>query len=195
MRIWTTQAIPFWNQLQEQGVAYCNPSKSEGAGDFKEAYDWMVAQMTKRLGPPPRPEIIYPVWGWQQYGSYKKEYHGSISACSGDDDEFMFITAEIPDDMVLLSDFDLWHFVLNHWCIARSKKEDTEDEERIIKSWELIFDLTTQHWCANQKRRNRWIQATSWELRKEWVVSARRIKGYQKWQAEQMKKWGPPNTD
>lgn len=195
MRIWTTQTVPFWNKLQEQGVAFCDPSKSEGSGDFKEAYDWMVVQMIKRLGPPPRLEIIYPVWGWQQVGSYKKEYHGSICDCGGKDDEFMFITAEIPDNLTLLSDFDWWHCVLNHWYADTLKhKKEPDEEAAIIKSWDNIFDLNRRG-HGIKYRRNRWIQATFWELRKEWVVSAQRVKGYQKWQAEQMKKWGKPNTD
>lgn len=192
MRIWTTQTISFWNQLQELGTAHCDTSRSWGLSEMKEAYDWMADQMTRRIGPPPCPEIVYPVWGWQQVGSYKKEYHGSFHDCSGYDDEFMFITAEIPDERVLLSDFDMWHHVLNHWCIARTKREETDDEDRIVKSWELVFDLKTQHWCANLKRRNRWIQATFWELRKEWVVSARKVRGCQQWRAEQQKKWGKP---
>lgn len=192
MCIWTTQTIAFWNQLQDQGVAFCDTAKSWGSGDMKEAYGWMAGQMTKRIGPPPRPEIVYPVWRWQQVGSYKKEYQGSFSDCGGDDDEFVFITAQIPDENVLLSDFDMWHHVLNHWCIARTKKEDTDDEEGIIKSWDLVFDLDTQHWCANRKHRNRWIQATFWELRLEWVMDSVRIRGYQRWLQQQKDKWGNP---
>lgn len=190
MRIWTTQTVGFWNQLQENGVAFCDTAKSWGAKDMTEAYDWMAEQMTKRIGPPPRPEIKYPIWGYQQVGNYKKEYHGGYSACSGDDDEFVFMTLNVPDEMVLLSDFDMWHHVLNHWCIARNKKEDTDDEERIIKSWDLIFDLDTIHWCANRKRRNRYIQACFWELHREWVTEWHCIKGYQRWVQQQKEIWG-----
>lgn len=148
---------------------------------MKEAYDWMADQMTKRVGPPPSPDIKYPIWGWQQVGSYKKEHHPNYNDCGGDEDEFVFITANIPNEQVLLSDFMMWHHVLNHCCIPRTKKEETDNEKRIIKSWELIFDLNTQHWSANKIRRNRWIQATFWELKKEWVVKSEKISGYQNW--------------
>lgn len=30
---------------------------------FGLAYDWIVEQMCKRIGPPP-PSIRYPIWGW-----------------------------------------------------------------------------------------------------------------------------------
>lgn len=193
MRIWTTQTVPFWDQLQEQGVVYCETAKSWGANDpdFKEAYDWMAAQMVRRIGPPPRPDIDYPIWGYQQVGNYKKEYHGSSSFGHGKDDEFILITANIPNDALLLSDVIMWHHVLNHCCIPRNRREMTDEEELIVKSWDLIFDLDTQHWSASQKRRNRWIQATFWELRREWVTETHRIKGYQKWIRQQEEKWGP----
>ena len=181
MRIWTTQTVHLWNQLKTTGIVYCDTEMSRGLADMKEAYDWMAAQMIKRIGPPPSPEIKYPIWGWQQVGSYKKEHHPSYKDCGGDEDEFVFITAIIPDEKILLSDFMMRHHELMHSCIARSKKEITDDEERIIKSWNLIFDLDTLHWSANKKHRNRWIQATFWELKKEWVVKSERISGYQKW--------------
>lgn len=188
MRIWTTQPISFWAQLQENGVAFCETAKSLGVLDWKEAYDWMSSQMIRRIGLPPRPEIVYPVWGWQQVGCYKKEYHGSYYDCGGKEDEFVFITAQIPDEKVLLSDYTMWHFVLGNFCIERSKKEYTKDENRIEKSWELIFDLETRHWCARTKRRNRTIQATFWELRREWVTDIVMIKGYQRWHQQRIEK-------
>ena len=44
MRIWTTQSISFWEQLQTQGIVYCDTEKSFWAEEFKEAYDWMANQ-------------------------------------------------------------------------------------------------------------------------------------------------------
>lgn len=180
MRIWTTQTVLFWNQLQEQGVVWCDTAKSWGAADMKDAYDWMVGQMTKRIGPPPRPEIQYPIWGWYQVGSHKKELHPNFYDCSGDDDEFVFITANIPEDKVLLSDFDMWHFVLNHWYLPVNKHDKEKGKVSIVRSWDLIFDLGRRVW-GFPLRRNKQIQATFWELRKEWVVREQRIKGYQEW--------------
>ena len=180
MRIWTTQTVLFWNQLQEHGVIHCDTSKSWGSSDYKEAYDWMAAQMVKRIGPAPE-GVDYPIWGWQQVGCYKKEYHGSVADGSGEDDEFVFITAEIPDDLVLLSDFDNWHCVLNHWYADLLRHRNEIDEEAaIIKSWDNIFDLNRRGRYIRH-RRNRTIQATFWEMRLEWVTATSRIKGYQRW--------------
>ena len=143
MRIWTTQSLSLWNQLQEQGVAYANTAKSLGTGDYKEAYEWMAAQMVKRVGPAPLPEVRFPLWGWQQVGSYKKEYHGSLSVCDGNGEEYVFIAADIPDDQLLLSDFYWWHAVLNHTYADMLKHKNEPDEEAaIIRSWDNIFDLS-----------------------------------------------------
>lgn len=189
MRIWTTQTIFFWNQLQEQGVIHCNTSKSWGAIDFKEAYDWMAAQMTNRIGPAPE-GVDYPIWGWQQVGCYKKEYHGRLSDCGGDDDEFVFITADIPDNLVLLSDFDDWHCVLNHiHTDFQRRKSEPDEEAAIIRSWDAIFDLNRRGRYIRH-RRNRTIQATFWELRLEWVSATARIKGYQQWLQQRFGKSG-----
>ena len=174
MRIWTTQTVSFWNQLQEQGVVHCDTSKSWGSNDFKEAYDWMVAQMASRIGPAPE-GVDYPIWGWQQVGCYKKEYHGSVTGYS-EEEGAVFITADIPDNLVLLSDFDDWHFVLNHMHTDfRWRGKEADREAAIIKSWDTIFDLNRRgHWIRH--RRNRTIQATFWELRLEWVTGVSRLK-------------------
>lgn len=169
MRIWTTQSLSLWHQLQKLGVAYASTAKSLGSGDYKEAYEWMAAQMVQRVGPPPLPEVKFPLWGWQQVGSYKKEYHGSLSDCDEKGKEYVFITADIPDDQILLSDFYWWHAVLNHTYADMLKHKNEPDEEAaIIRSWDNVFDLSQ---CGHgyKHRRNRWIQATFWELRMEWV--------------------------
>ena len=190
MRIWTTHSLPFWNRLQEQGVVRCDTDLSCWASDFKEAYDWMADQMTRRIGPAPFPEVQYPIWGWRQVGSYKKEYHGSLTDCGGEEDEFVFITADIPDHLVLLSDFDLWHCVLNHSYADYIKHRHEPDEEAaIVKSWENIFNLD-QRGHSIRHRRNRSIQATFWELRAEWVTGTTRIKGFQRWKQQDLEKWG-----
>lgn len=194
MRIWTTQTVSFWNKLQEQGVIHCDTSKSWGSNDYKEAYDWMVGQMINRIGPAPE-GVDYPIWGWQQVGCSKKEYHGSVADCSGDDDEFVFITADIPDELVLLSDFCDWHCVLNH-CHTdfQCSEKEANDEAGIIKSWDTIFDLNRRGRYIKH-RRNRTIQATFWELRLEWVTATSRIKGFQRWQQQRFEKYNQDTTE
>lgn len=94
------------------------------------------------------------------------------------------IEFEIPENRVILSDFDAWHFVLNRWFLCLCEKEDkdfTEELERagipqrwpypepfrsrIINSWQCIFDQEAgdPEWRGSLSRRS--IQATFWELK------------------------------
>lgn len=92
---------------------------------------------------------------------------------------------------MLLSDFTLWHHVLNYWYIPLSEAEGEAFEleldqrglsffldkplpdplyhERIVQSWERVFDLD---WCDpafTDPFEQKAIQATLWELREEQI--------------------------
>lgn len=90
---------------------------------------------------------------------------------------------EIPDKDVLLSDEELWHFVLNDFYLSDATNEVEynaaeeafdalpEDEQRAVKekSWERIFFVSPpvdNEWV----RVGCYIQATFWELRREQIV-------------------------
>jgi hypothetical protein len=105
---------------------------------------------------------------------------------------------QVDDERVLLSDFDLWHYVLSYWYLPRSEKEGDEFEDKLTcagvsllgcthqkplahaklrreveRSWERIFDLSwtdPEHFVV-KKARDRSIQGTMWELLLEDVVN------------------------
>ena len=83
----------------------------------------------------------------------------------------VLLTIDVPDDMVLLSDFDMWHNILNDGYLALYGKDDIEDpsEEEKLKSWENVFniDIVTDYWNTPKS-----TQATFWELKKKWVLKA-----------------------
>ena len=101
------------------------------------------------------------------------------------------IEFEIDDDQVLLSDFELWHYVLNYWYLSASMAEgeafDARLEEKgflmtsehplpdqyldaaIRKSWERIFDLDWYEPDMTHPIEKKNIQATFWELSMDWV--------------------------
>lgn len=75
----------------------------------------------------------------------------------------MRLEIEIPQEQILLSDFDLWHYPLNYWYFPDSEEDDQRFEQRcaakaidfyqmkplpdqalheqLVASWEKIFDL------------------------------------------------------
>ncbi len=146
--------------------------------DFLPAYDWLCEQMKLRL--PNTPENAkYPIWAWYQWEGIRKrlDMRTSHKAVSPPGTPIVLLTLEVPDDEVLLSDFDMWHSTLGNHYLALTEEEDiaigdnaTAEQKR--KSWERIFNLDIDNdYCTypiNQKS----IQATFWILKKEYVKKA-----------------------
>ena len=176
MILWTFKPHDIWEKLQNEGIYRCDSSQIDP--DFKDAYDWLVKQMRKRTGPPPA-GVEYPVWAWYiQNGKHRKPDLRSERWCYGSGGElYACIEIEIPDDYVLLSDFDNWHCVLNRFLVSDTEEEDNEqdafygslsDPEKTAymeKNWERIFNIEPLEngWTS----RGSWVQAVFWELRKE----------------------------
>lgn len=185
MILWTMQPIEIWKMIQDTGVYRCNPRKSSMPElQFTEKYEWLIRQMQKRIGPPPD-GVTYPVWAWyQQNGKHKKpDLRSERWGYGPGDEDYVCIEFEVPDNQVLLSDFDVWHIILNNGLISETEEEDerqekyyeslTAEEQKAYKekNWERVFDITPldNHWI----RRGDWVQATLWELRKENIRAVR----------------------
>ena len=185
MILWTMQPIEVWNIIQDTGVYHCDPVKSTMLKlELVEEYEWLIRQMKKRIGLPPK-GVAYPVWAWYaQNGKHRKPDLRSERWGYGlGNKQYACIEFEIPDDLVLLSDFDVWHIVLNNGLISETEEEDTRQEayfeslspeaqkEYREENWERVFDVTpfNNHWIT----RGDWVQATVWELRKEMIRGVR----------------------
>lgn len=186
MRLWTSQKIGFYEDLMNNGIAYCNQlGYFAKENDF--AYKWMVEQMKQRIGEPPL-QITLPVWAWYQYSSRKKNKPPLSPIDKGHDGKEMMMEIEVPDNEVLLSDFSLWHFPLNGWNIISDKrlkkkveehfftefdKKPPEIQKLIMDSWVKVFDLKIRDkYYAPQPAKTRSIQATLWCVRKEYLISS-----------------------
>ena len=186
MRLWTIQPPEVFEKLQKDGRFVCDHRYEDVAlwhyNDY--AYDWLAEQLRQRIGEPPE-GVKYPIWAWHtmdwkhkkpdlRYGGYAKRGEKRI-----------LIEIEIPDDKVVLTDFDAWHYVLSDWYFddAGSKEEwDSihqwydalpSDKQKEVKerSWLKIFDISKYE--SDWMVRGREIQATFWELRAEQVISHR----------------------
>ena len=190
MKLWTIQTTEFYDTLQKNGVVYCD-RESWFCQEYREMYDWMAGEMRKYVGNPPREGVRYPIWAWYQYTSRKKPRPPiSPSLLSSDQEKGVMLEIEIPDNEVLLSDFDLWHIPLNGHPISGDEKlmhrfkafraihggscdfGDYPDDLQydIMLTWGVIFDLRTKlcKWIAKAMW-NRCIQACFWELKLEQV--------------------------
>lgn len=193
MKLWTIQTEEAYKKLLEEGHLYGDFSKSI-MQDWKLQYEWLAARMRKRIDPP-SPNISFPIWAWHTYDGKRKKpdlrrerfgngFYGEVFYC---------LEIEIPDNEVLLSDFDLWNIILLNGLISYSEKEDEkieaqyeslqkeEKESFLSKNWEKVFDIIEldNPWVTCGE----WIQATFWELKTEHIkqvwkfISASRLKG------------------
>ena len=184
MRLWTIQPREVYDLIDSTGVYRCDGAKSEliTECDFEKPYRWLAAQMVKRVGPPPE-GVEFPVWAWHTLNWKHRRPDMRWSHFRGRKRPFALMEVEIPDKDVLLSDEELWHFVLNDSYLsdvaneaeadAAEKAFDTlsEAQQRIIKerSWERIFSVSPpvdSEWV----RVGCYIQAAFWELRREQIV-------------------------
>ncbi len=183
MILWTIQEECVYRQILETGVYRCDFSLSS-MPEWQAEYDWLVGQMKKRIGMPPE-GVTYPVWAWYRHDGKRRKpdlrrerwgygLKGDIYVC---------MEIDVPDQDVLLSDFDAWSIILLHGLLSDTEEEDERlnsqyealsASEQVLmkeKNWERAFDLTPMdnEWM----RRGDTIQATFWELKKEYIKKVR----------------------
>ncbi|WP_286078073.1 DUF3841 domain-containing protein [Thomasclavelia cocleata] len=181
MILWTIQPPEVYDLIMKKGYYACEADKSECLEEmgFKEAYDWLVKKMHEKIGEAPL-NIKYPVWAWHTWNwNRKKPDLRCPHAQRGR--ELVCMEIEIPDEDVVLTDFDSWHYVLNKWhhnYATNDEEWDAQDawfeslppdekKRELEKSWENIFNL--------EKIDNDWtmqgayIQATFWKLSKSQI--------------------------
>lgn len=187
MIMWTIQPYSVYQQLVKNAYFYCDPNKSANwkDTDFRLAYQWMIKQLEVKAARPCN-QITTPLWAW--YRSHDYRHQRPDFRWSRDYSDEVCIEFDIPEEKVLLSDFEAWHFVLNNWYYssARSKEEWEQDEKRFDslskieqqhikeRSWQQIFDITPRHgeWTRNGEI----VQGCFWLLRLNQVRRVWRLK-------------------
>jgi hypothetical protein len=177
MILWTIKPFSWWTSLKENGRITGDLAKIKSdpnnfyEDQFQQAYGWMIEQMKQRLPVQPPNPSAYPIWAWYQRSNAKKRRPDLRSYRHKAYGHHTRIKFEIDDKLVLLSDFETWHYILNDFIIRPEEENfDTEDEvlpfteEEKVKSWDHIFDLDFS--CPLEEAV---IQATFWELKLEQV--------------------------
>ncbi|MBO5180041.1 MAG: DUF3841 domain-containing protein [Clostridia bacterium] len=190
MRLWTVQPVEVWKLLQENGRYVCDKTKSECLSDltFVESYDWLVKEMEDRIGARDE-DVEYPVWAWHTFDGKNDELDLDKESYVSAGEEAVCLEIEIPDNEVVLTDFNNWHCVLNNsYCASALSEEEWEsemkwfdslerDEKKKVKeeSWRRIFDITR---IVNDFVENgMYVQATFWSLKLENVKKVRHFVG------------------
>lgn len=184
MKLWTIQPVVALEELEQYGVYRARTEKIE-MPEFFPSYDWLCNFLEKKSKRPNGVE--YPVWAWHTFCGKRKKPDLRYNCYGHKGEELVCMELDIPDEYVLLSDFELWHFVLNNWWLDTEMFRDgfseddydknrqafhslsKEEQKRLTEeSWLNIFDIG-QVVDNDFIRRGVDIQAIFWELRMEWV--------------------------
>ena len=126
--------------------------------------------MKKRISEPPD-GVQYPVWLWHTWEGNRKRPDMRRSGYAPSGASIVLLTVDVHDEKVLLSDFDCWHAVLNGNYLATSEEDDcSHSPEEIAESWNGIFDVSSVNTYYSYSLS---IQATTWEIQKEWIKKSR----------------------
>jgi hypothetical protein len=180
MILWTIQPVEWYEDLQRNGYVYCKEKLSENLEDepFVNAYNWLIKEMYKRGINNPNPCLIkYPLWAWHTYDWKHKKPDLRNSGFDRRGRKCVCLEIDIPDNQVLLSDYNAWHGVLNRWYLDDSNNEEEWEEiqnrfdklpcakrnKLMENSWQKVFDITPYE--SDWKSRGGYVQATFWFLR------------------------------
>lgn len=196
MKLWTIQSLEWYENLLRNEVIYAVPTRINWLKEdnFALAYDWLIAEMEQRLGKRPQPNS-YPIWAWYQWqDSQKRKPDLRFRGIGNKGEKSVLLEIEKANNQVLLSDFELWHSVLNEWCITDNELEDdlfnqalaragvefcdkyaypTELRQQMIASWQKIFDMDYCSEYSSHPFEQKSIQATFWRLSLEEVRNVR----------------------
>lgn len=171
MILWSIQHRQAYEKMIQRGTLRADEAHLLFGGNFKDAYNWMAEQMGKRIGPPPK-GVKVPIWAWYQWEGKRKRPDMRTHGCASEKKvPIVLLTIDVPENHVLLSDFDYWHVVLNDGDLIEPFSIDKiylQDMKR--KSWENIFDIERLY--DGETHRDFSTQATLWEIKQEWVIKA-----------------------
>lgn len=140
VKYYTIQSLEAWNEAQK--VGYLVGKEKHIEEYFIMPYKWLMEQMLKVL---PEYNGEYPVWVWPDKDSL---YLPDIF-----DGEYVILEVELPEDRVMITNYDAWHIPLNRGYFTRDDGEELDNfyeqekdmtEEEItqtkVKTWDLMLD-------------------------------------------------------
>lgn len=119
MIVYTIQHIKVLEKIQKQGKVFAD-KRFICDSSFKAAYQWYLTEAKINC---PQWENDRPFWVWVKrpnlrYWKYFKDPRRK------EREELALIELEVPDSLILLSDFMFWHFVLNKIYLSYSEQDE-----------------------------------------------------------------------
>ncbi len=192
MKLFTFQNVDCLEQIEKNGFyqplhSFHDNKTFENNKEFFYAYEWMKNQMLKR-GIECHENLI---WCWHSFNGYQNIDKRLKCMKNFAKKPFIGLELELNSSRALLSDFDAWHYVLNYWHLGseeeseeiekvynyfKNKPEksyhliDNGNHHKIVKSWELIFNLEACQKLLGIDKHDCSIQATIGKINKEDII-------------------------
>lgn len=183
MEVWTIQPAEALNEIEKYGSYRCDPARSfnlSKSDSLEPAYKWLMGKMREKIGDEPE-GVEYPIWAWHTWNFERKAPDPEDPSFLKRETEKVLMTLDIPDDRLVLTDFDAWHGVMMNAYVSAAVTEEEynaaeeklenlpEDElaDEIARSWDNVF--LTDRVETDYLERGRYIQATFWEILPEYV--------------------------
>jgi hypothetical protein len=200
MRLITIQSIEAYDYLFNHKELITDGNSPLFNRDFLDAYKWMSSKMKDR-NCIAREKEIYPLWAWKSWEG--KSLVADLDFYINSENKYVLLTIELEEDEFLLSDFDLFHYVLNYWYLPENEKDEENFEneykshgytwddlsnfeiedsnmieirKKIEDSWDRIFDIAKEDENLYYgKLEDKSIQACFWRLSIDQVVDVKYI--------------------
>ena len=182
MKLLLNQTDAVWDDIQNNGVAYCKreyieKKYEESAGVFMTIYSWFVGEALMLV---PRPDYAeFPYWSQANLVNLDTSGYGHV------------FEVDVPVDEAVFFDYKDWTRILQFGYLAEDE-EDKESFERelaangvdeykvmttnfypllkqkIMKSWERLFRHHESIAAGTSDIEN--VSAALWCIKKEWIV-------------------------
>ena len=205
MILQTIQPNNILSTVEKYGY-YVNKTDFHNENDwgFKQSYEWMKEKLNHHKIKNPY-QAKHLLWAWAWAGDRNKKTVDLRTRKSNEIKEHSLITFKKNDNEFLLSDFHLWHYVLNYWPISTHEKEhefwdkhdnylrykpetNTQLDYLIKKSWDIIFKLKMSDDIYNLNLKKNIlnylqydttepiiIQACVWDIKEKDILNIKKI--------------------
>lgn len=195
IKLWSLISSEAYEELLNKKVLICNDEKLVDQ-DLIDSYKWLIIEMNNRIINPDN--IKYPLWAWYQAHNKNKkkpdmrykEYYNSL-----DPNDIYRIEFIVDRSKVLLSDFNLWHYILNQMIICDTILEEDNIENiypdfykihyndkpkeirKIISdTWIKIFNLEYSKNHYHNYQADQVIQGCVWNIHLDQVTKIDKFK-------------------
>ncbi len=190
MKLWTVQPASILKEIEKNGTYRCKEEYSYNLSkkdSLKDSYQWLIQEMETRIGR--RPEgVEFPIWAWHTWNFTHQCPDMNSPAFLVRNEDKVLLTLEIPDNEIVLTDFDAWQIVMRKSFLTYETEEeklesmesylDSLDEKQyqkaIEESWKNVFDIETVN--TDNLVRGQYVQATFWQVKKTYIQSYKILK-------------------